>query len=137
MKLSPQQYKELRVLFLSFHFFSVILEYNNGVIDKDFKRVFHRVRDTIRHYTKKYGDKICADLNAISKSVVRDNTIDMALAGVSVIAYYYEMMPRRIYSPMSYKQIQEVQFAHLDQDYEVEKYTLDYCEEMVKRILEV
>lgn len=137
MKLSPQQYKELRVLFLSFHFFTVILQYNNGVIDKDFKRVFTRVRDTIRHYVKKYGDKICADLNGISKSVVRDNTIDMALAGVSVIAYYYEFQKNPIYAPMSYKQIQEVQFAHLDQDYEVEQYTLDYCEEMVKKILEV
>ena len=136
MKLSPQSYKELRVLFLSFHFFGVILEHNNGVIDKDFKRVFHRVRDTIKHYVRKYGDKICCDLNGISKSIVRDYDIDMALAGVSVIAFYYELMPNRIYAPMSYEQIREVQFAHLDKDYEVEKYTLDYCEEMVKKILE-
>ena len=128
MKLSPQQYKELRVLFLSFHFFTVILQYNNGVIDKDFKRVFNRVRDIISLYVRKYGDKICADLNAISKSIVRENDIDMALAGVSVIAYYYELMPKRIYSPMSYQQIREVQYAHLDENYEVEQYTLDYCE---------
>ena len=136
MKLSPQQYKELRVLFLSFHFFTVILQYNNGDIPKDFKRVFGRVRDTIRHYVRKYGDKICADLNHISKSIVKDHDIDMALAGVSVIALYYELMPKHIYSPMSYEQIREVQFAHLDEDYDRDKYTLDYCEEMVKKILE-
>ena len=136
MKLSPQAYKELRVLFLSFHFFTVILKYNNGVIDKDFKRVFGRVKDTIKHYVRKYGDKICGELNAVSKSIVREHDIDMALAGVSVIAFYYELMPKRIYSPMSYEQIREVQFAHLDQDYEIEQYTLDYCEEMVKKILE-
>ena len=70
MKLSPQAYKEMKVLFLSFHFFTVILEYNNGKIDKDFKRVFARVRDTIKHYTRKYGDKICADLNHTSKSEI-------------------------------------------------------------------
>ena len=63
--------------------------------------------------------------------------MDMALAGVSVIALYYELMPNRIYAPMSYDQIREVQFAHLDQDYEIEKNTLDYCEEMVKKILEI
>jgi len=137
MKLSQQAYKEMKVLFLSFHFFTVILEYNNGKIDKDFKRVFARVRDTIKHYTRKYGDKICADLNHTSKSISRDFSMDMALAGVSVIALYYELLPNRIYAPMSYDQIREVQFAHRDQDYEIEKNTLDYCEEMVKTILEI
>jgi len=135
MKLSPQAYKEIKILFLSFHFFAVILEHNDNKIDKDFKRVFTRVRDTIKHYTRKYGDSICADLNAVSKSIVKDYDIDMALAGVSVIALYYEFMPKHIYSPMSYEQIREVQFAHLDQNYEIEQNTLDYCEAMVKAIL--
>lgn len=135
MKLSNEHYKELRILFLSFHFFSVILQSNNGVIDKDFKKVFRRVRDTIKNYSKKYGDKICKDLNLMSKSIVKEYEIDMALAGVTVIALYYDMVKNPIYSPMSYKQIMEVQLAHLDKNEKIESNTLEYCEEMVRLIL--
>lgn len=136
MKLSPQAYKELRIIFLSFGFFTIILEYNDNKVDKEFKKVFVGVKNIVAKYMKKYGNKIIQEVNEASQSVSRDFTVDMALASVSCIAMYYEMVGKPIFSPMSYKKIIEVQDAHLDQDYEVEKATLDYCEILVKKLLE-
>ena len=136
MKLSQQAYKELRIMFLSFGFFTIILEYNNNKVDKDFKKVFVGVKNIVQKYMKKYGNKIINEVNEASQSVAKDFTVDMALASVSCIAMYYEMVGKPIFSPMSYKKIIEVQDAHLEQDYEVEKNTLDYCEILVKKLLE-
>lgn len=135
MKLSQQAQRELSIMFLSFGFFTTILEYNNGKVDDDFRDVFLGVKFIIEKEMKRNGNAIIKRVNKLSQSIARDFTMDMALASVSVIAMYYESVKRPLFSPMSWAKIREVQNTYLDIDYQIEKNTLDYCEALVQKIL--
>lgn len=128
--------KEAKVLFLAFIYFSNLMEENQDLtLSDEMRQLFFKLAYTTRMYKHKLDD-ILIEANEILKDYPSKN-IDLLLASVTIIAEYYDQTKgkKRLFSPMSYKQILDLQCSIMDDDFERDKNTIEYCAFLVNKLL--
>lgn len=128
--------KEAKVLFLAFIYFSNLMEENQDLtLSDEMRQLFFKLAYTTRMYKHKLDD-ILIEANEILKDYPSKN-IDLLLASVTIIAEYYDQTKgkKRLFSPMSYKQILDLQCSIMDDDFERDKNTIEYCAFVVNKLL--
>lgn len=128
--------KEVRVLFFCFGLFTEVADMNKEEgLPKEYMVIYAQLRDIVDKYYWRMKH-ILDEVNAVIMRHTRERDIDLMLASISTIAFYYEHLKgARTFSPMSHKTILEMQCSMLDQDYEKEKDTLDFTEAVVLDLL--
>lgn len=127
--------REVRVLFFCFGLFTEVAHLNEGDMPKEYFAIYSELRSIVDRYYWRMKH-IVDEVNAVMMRHTRERDIDLMLASISAVAFYYEHLKgARTFSPMSYKTINEVQCSMLDMDYEKEKDTIDFTEAVVKDLL--
>lgn len=104
-------------------------------LSDEMRQLFFKLAYTTRMYKHKLDD-ILIEANEILKDYPSKN-IDLLLASVTIIAEYYDQTKgkKRLFSPMSYKQILDLQCSIMDDDFERDKNTIEYCAFVVNKLL--
>lgn len=125
---------EAKVMFLSFIYFALVMEQNEKIPD-NLRRLFYR----LSRITKMYDYKLDDVLIEVNEKIRDYKTveIDYLLASVSIVAFYYEAMQgrKRLFTPLSHKEILELQDELLELNDTNANDTFDFCEYVVKEML--
>lgn len=126
--------KEAKCMFLSFIYFANLLEHNVE-IDERLKKLYRTLAQITRMYKHRLED-IVEDINEQIKDYPTTQ-IDILLASVSIIAEYYEQTSgrKRLFTPMTHKDIYALQLELLDNDETINDNTLTYCRHVVEKLL--
>ena len=126
--------KESKVMFLAFIYFALVMEQNEEIPPK-LKRLFFRL-SKITSLFKDQLDDVLIDVNEKIKDYEQVN-IDYLLASVSIVALYYEAMKgsKRLFTPLSHKEILELQDELLELSDANANDTFDFCEYVVNKLL--
>ena len=125
--------KEAKVIIASFMYFALVVERNEKMPEK-LKKLYRKVGKISSMYQNQLT-KCLEDLNIIIKDL--DYEIDYLLASVTIIASYYEHMRgcKRLFTPISHNDILELQDELINDNDKLVGSTFDYCDVLVKRIL--
>ena len=127
--------REVRVLFFCFGLFTEVAHLNEGDMPKEYLAIYSELRSIVDRYYWRMKH-IVDEVNAVMMRHTREREIDLMLASISAVAFYYEHLKgKRTFSPMSHKTIMELQCSMLDIDFQKEKETLDFTESVVKDLL--
>ena len=120
----------------AFIYFSIVMDKNNlsDKIPQKLKNMFRKLAWLTHKYSHNYQN-VVDELNVILKPI--DKEIDYMLASITIIAEYYEQMrgKKRYFSPMSWKEINELQNECLELSDSNAGDTFDVCELIVKEFL--
>jgi hypothetical protein len=126
--------KEAKLMFLSFIYFSLVMEQNEE-IPKKLKQLFYKLSKITRLYEHKLED-VLSEVNEKIKDYKKVE-IDYLLASVSIVAFYFEAFKgrKRLFTPFSHKEILELQDELLELSDTNANDTFDFCEYVVYEIL--
>lgn len=121
-------------MFLAFIYFALVMEQNEEIPPK-LKRLFFRLSKITSLFKDKLDD-VLIDVNEKIKDYEQVN-IDYLLASVSIVAFYYEAMKgsKRLFTPLSHKEILELQDELLEISDANANDTFDFCEYVVNKLL--
>ena len=128
--------REVRVLFFCFGLFTEVAHMNQEEgLPQEYMVIYNELRAIVnKHYWRM--KHIVDEVNVVMMRHTREHDIDLMLASISALAFYYEHLKgQRTFSPMSHKTVLDVQCSMLDIDYEKEKDTLDFTEAVVLDLL--
>ena len=142
MKNKSLQEREALCIFVGFAYLTNVLDINGGVIHERIKFMFNKATKIVLMY-KEQHEKMIDDVNSIAKEYP-ETEIDLLLTSVCIFSEYIEQMRgrKRTFNPMDYKHIREIQDEIEEELYGIGQQkkvfdTLDYCHNVVKKILEV
>ncbi len=130
---------QLLTLFASFSWFAQVIELNkdNNSITPELMNLYKKLARLCLCNQKVLSERT-SRINAIVKKSKADMSVDFVLLSVSIIAQYYELMrgKKRLYTPMSHKQIIELQDEAMEgMETQLWKDTFDYAEYITAEIL--
>ena len=136
------QMREALCVFVGFAYLTNVLDLNGGVLHNRIKSIYNKATKIILMYEQCHNDMI-NDVNEIIKDYP-ETDIDLMLTSVCIFSEYIEQMRghKRTFNPMDYKHINEIQneieedLCQIGQQKKVFD-TLDYCHNVVKKILEI
>ena len=127
---------QAKVLMASFIYFAIVMDKNNLAdnIPEDLKKLFRRLGWVTQKYSHRYQE-VNDEMNEILKDVHKE--VDYMLVSVAIIAEYYEQMrgKKRYFSPMSWKEIVNLQNECLELSDKNFKDTFDVAELIVRELL--
>ena len=128
--------REVRVLFFCFGLFTEVADMNKEEgLPQEYMVIYAELRSIVDKYYWRMKH-IVDEVNVAMMRHTRERDIDLMLASISAVAFYYEHLKgQRTFSPMSHKTVLEMQCSMLDQDYQKEKDTLDFTEAVVLDLL--
>ena len=125
--------KEAAIIIASFIYFAIVME-KNEVIPPKLKTLFRK----LGKLTSMYDDDLTQYTEEINEAIKDlDYQIDFLLASISIISCYYEHMRghKRLFTPMSHKEILELQDELIEANSDRVDATFDYCDILVSRLL--
>ncbi len=127
---------QAKVIFASFIYFAMFLDLNKKAsnIPEELKRLFR----ILARLTKMYSHNLVQiekEMNDILKNINKD--VDYLLLSVTIIAEYYEQTKgkKRLFTPMSWEQINNLQNECLELSDKNATDTFDVAELIVKELL--
>jgi len=124
---------QAKIILSSFIFFA-IGTYEDKELTPKMKRYFSKLAWVSEKY-KHNAEDIEAELNKMLED--KQGTVDAVLMSVTLLNLYYDLMrgKKRLFTPMSYKEILDVQDECIEKSNENVAYTCDLAEMIVNEFL--